>query len=100
MGADADTCASIEAKKKEAPTKRTVKRARRARKERVPGRTYRWMENCFLMKEVPDPRARLDKHLKSIGIWATCKLCLYKNPNVKALGVKTKKAIAHRGLDV
>ena len=100
LGADGDARGSIEAKKKEAPAKRTVKRARRARKERVPGRTYRWVENCFLTKEVPDPRAGVNKHLKPIGIWATCKLCLYKNPNVKALGVKTKKPIAHRGLDV
>ena len=43
------------------------------------------------MKEVLHPHARFNKHLKPIGIWATCKLCLYKNPNVKALGVKTKK---------
>ena len=90
LGADADARAFIEAKKKEAPTKRTAKHARRAKKERVPGQTYRWVENCFLTKEVPDPHARLNKHLKPIGIWATCKLCLYKNPNVKALGVKTK----------
>ena len=41
LGADGDARGSIEAKKKEAPTKRTVKRARRARKERVPSRTYR-----------------------------------------------------------
>ena len=91
LGTDGDARASIEAKKKEAPAKRTAKRARRARKERVPGRTYRWVENCFLTKEVPDPLARFNKHLKPIGIWATCKLCLYKNPNVKPLGVKTKK---------
>ena len=42
---------SIEAKKKEAPAKRTVKHARRTTKERVPGRTYRWVENCFYTKE-------------------------------------------------
>ena len=36
------------------------------------------------------PRAGHKKHLKPISIWATCKLCLYKNPNVKPLGVKTK----------
>ena len=41
LGTDGDARASIEAKKKEAPAKRTVKRARRARKERVHGRTYR-----------------------------------------------------------
>ena len=90
LGADGDARASIEAKKKEAPVKRTVKCARRTRKERVPGQTYRWVENCFHTKEVPDPRARHKKHLKPISIWATCKLCLYKNPNVKPLGVKTK----------
>ena len=90
MGVDGDARASIEAKKKETPVKRIVKRARRATKERVPSRTYRWVENCFITKEVPDPLATLHKHLKPIGIWATCKLCLYKNPNVKPLGVKTK----------
>ena len=90
LGADGDARGSIEAKKKEAPAKRTVKRARRARKERVPGRTCRWVENCFHTKEVPDPRAELKKHLKPIGIWATCKSCLHKNPNIKPLGVKTK----------
>ena len=35
LGADGDARASIEAKKKEAPAKRTVKRARRTKKERV-----------------------------------------------------------------
>ena len=84
LGADGDARGSIEARKKEALAKRTVKRARRTKKQRVPGQTYRWVENCFHMKEVLDPRARLKKHLKPIGIWATCKLCLYKNPNVKA----------------
>ena len=90
LGSDSDARASIEAKKKEALAKRTVKRARRTRKERVPSRTYRWVENCFHTKEVPDPCAGHKKHLKPISIWATCKLCLYKNPNVKPLGVKTK----------
>ena len=37
LGADGDAHGSIEAKKKKAPVKRTVKCARRARKERVPG---------------------------------------------------------------
>ena len=41
LGADGDARASIEAKKKEAPAKRSVKCARRTRKECVPGRTYR-----------------------------------------------------------
>ena len=100
LDADGDARASIEAKKKETPVKRIVKRARRATKERVPGRTYRWVENCFQTKEVLEPCTGLKKPLKPIGIWATCKLCLYKNPNVKPLGVKTKKPIAHRGLDV
>ena len=48
LGADGNARGSIEAKKMEAAVKRTVKRARRARKERVPGRTYRWVENCFI----------------------------------------------------
>ena len=62
LGADSDTCGSVEAKKKEALTKRIVKRARRTRKESVLGRTYTWVENCFHMKEVPDPCAGLKKH--------------------------------------
>ena len=37
LGANGDARGSIEAKKKEAPVKRIVKRARHARKERVPG---------------------------------------------------------------
>ena len=90
LGADGDARASIEAKKKEAPAKRTVKRARRARKDRVPGRTYRWVENCFHMKEVLDPRTRLKKHLKPIGIRATCKLCLYKNPQRQTVRCEDK----------
>ena len=44
----------------------------------------------FNKKEVPEPRAGLKKHLKLIAIYATCKLCLYKNPKAKAYGVKTK----------
>ena len=90
LGTDGGARASIEAKKKEAPAKRTVKCARRTKKERVFGRTYRWVKNCFHTKEVPDPCAGHKKHLKPISIWATCKLCLYKNSNVKPLGVKTK----------
>ena len=45
LGADGDTCGPIETNKKEALAKRILKRARRARKERVLGRTYRWVEN-------------------------------------------------------
>ena len=90
LDADGDACACIEANNKEAPVKRIVKCARPTRKERVPGRTYRWVETCFHKKEVPDVRAGLKKHLKPIAIWATCKLCLYKNPKAKAYGVKTK----------
>ena len=48
------------------------------------------MENCSHKKEVADPCARFKKHPKPIAIWATCKLCLYKNPKAKAYGVKTK----------
>ena len=59
LGTDGDAQGSIEAKKKEAVAKRTVKRPRRTRKERVPSQTYRWVENCFLTKEVPDPHEGL-----------------------------------------
>ena len=48
------------------------------------------MENGFYKKEVPDPRVGLKKHPKPIAIWATCKLCLYKNPEAKVYGEKTK----------
>ena len=50
LGADGDARASIEAKKKEALAERTVKCARRARKEHAPGRPYRWVENCLETK--------------------------------------------------
>ena len=50
LGADGDARGYIEAKKKEAPAKRTVKRARRTKKQCVPGRTYRWVENCLETK--------------------------------------------------
>ena len=50
LGADGDARGSIEAKKKEALAKRTVKRARRTKKQCVPGRTYRWVENCLETK--------------------------------------------------
>ena len=46
------------------------------------------LRNCFHAEEVP--RVGHKKLLKPISIWATCNLCLYKNPNVKPLGVKTK----------
>ena len=50
LGADGDARGSIEAKKKEAPAKRTVKRARRTKKQCVPGRAFRWVENCLETK--------------------------------------------------
>ena len=40
LDANGDARACIEANKKETPAKRTVKCARRTRKEHVPGRTY------------------------------------------------------------
>ena len=87
---DSDALACIEVKKKEAPVKRIVKRARHTKTKRVPSRTYRWVENCFCKREGPDPHAGLKKNPKPIAIWATCKLCLYKNPKAKAYGVKTE----------
>ena len=50
LGADGNARGHIDTKKKEAPAKRTVKRSRRTRKERAPGRTYRWVENCLETK--------------------------------------------------
>ena len=90
LGAEGDAPACIEAKKKEAPTKRNVKSAKRTKRERAPGQTYKWVEKCYDMKTVLDKRPGLKKKLKVIGIWATCKLCSYKNPDAKAYGVKTK----------
>ena len=40
--------------------------------------------------EVQAPRVGLKKHPKPIAIWATSKLCLYRNLKAKAYGVKTK----------
>ena len=44
LGADGDARGHIETKKKEAPAKRTIKRAERTKKERAPGRTCRWVD--------------------------------------------------------
>ena len=59
MGADGDARGSIEAKKKEAPTRRTVKCARHTKKQRVPGRTYRWVENCLEAKPSLDAQVSM-----------------------------------------
>ena len=50
LGADGNARGHIETKKKEAPAKRIVKHAGCTRKERAPGRTYRWVENCLETK--------------------------------------------------
>ena len=43
----------------EAPTKRTMKHARRTKKQRVPGRTYRWVENCLEAKPSLDAQVSM-----------------------------------------
>ena len=59
LGADGDARGSIEAKKKETPMKRTVKCARCTKKQRVPGRTYRWVENCSEAKPSLDAQVSM-----------------------------------------
>ena len=90
LGADSDALACIEANKKETPAKRNVKRAKRTKRERVPGQTYKWVEKCYDVKKVLDQRPRLKKRSKVVGIWATCKLCKYQNPDARAYDFKTK----------
>ena len=90
VGANGDAPACIEAKKKEALAKRNVKRAKRTKRERVPGQTYKWVEKCYDVNKVLDKRLGLKK-LKVIAIWATCILCKYKSPDTRAYDVKTKK---------
>ena len=60
LGADGDARGSIEAKNvKEAPAEEDCQTCKNVpRKERVPSQTYRWVENCFHTKEVPDPCGR------------------------------------------
>ena len=66
-----------------------MKRAKRTKRERVPSQTYKWVEKCYDVKKVVEKRPKLKKP-KVIGIWATCILCRYKNPDAKAYCVKTK----------
>ena len=91
LGPDYDASAWIEAKdvKKEPPTKKNVKRAKRTTRERLPGHTYKWVLPCYDVKEVSKPCPGYKKP-KVLAIWATCKLCRYKDPDFKAFGVKTK----------
>ena len=89
LGANGDAPACIEANKKETPAKRNVKRAKRIKRERVPGQTYKWVEKCYDVNKVVDKRPGLKKS-KVIAIWATCILCRYKNLDARAYGVKTK----------
>ena len=89
MGADGDAPTCIESNKKEAPTKRNVKRAKRTKRERVLGQTYQWVEKCYDVNKLVDKRPGVKKP-KVIGIEATCILCRYKNPDASAYGVKTK----------
>ena len=89
LGPDGDAPTCIEANKKEAPAKRNVKRAKRTKRERLLGQTYKGVEKCYDVKKVLDKRLGLEKP-KVIGIWAACKLCRYKNPDARAYGVKTK----------
>ena len=91
LGADSDAPTCIKGNKKEAPVKRNVKRAKRTKRERVPGQTYKWVEKCYGVKKEVDNHLGLKK-LKVTAIWATCILCRYKNLDAKAYGVKTKIA--------
>ena len=91
LGVDGDARGSIEAKKKEAPMKRIVKRARRARKERVPGRTYRWVENCFHTKEVLEPCTGQKKPLKPDWNMGNLQIVLVQKPQRQTVGCEDKK---------
>ena len=66
-----------------------MKRQKRTMRERGPVQTYKWVVPCYDMKKVSKPRPRYKKD-QVLTIWATCKLCKYKNPDFKAFGVKTK----------
>ena len=58
-GADSDAPACIEANKKETLVKRNVKLAKRTKRERVLGQTYKWVEKCYDMNKVVDKRLGL-----------------------------------------
>ena len=89
LGADGDASTCIEANRKEALAKRNVKRAKLTKREYVSGQIYKRLEKCYDVKKVVDERLGLKKP-KVIGIWATCILCRYKNPDARAYGVKNK----------
>ena len=91
QGPDCDAPACVDAKnvQKGSAAKRNVKRQKRTTRERGPGQTYKWVIPCCDMKEVSKPCPGYKKD-QVLAIWATCKLCKYKNPDFKAFGVKTK----------
>ena len=89
LGANGDAPACIEDNKKEAPAKRNVRHAKRTKRERLLGQTYKWVEKFYDVNKVLDQCPGLKKP-KVTRIWATCILCRYKNPDARAYGVKTK----------
>ena len=86
---DAPACADDKNVKKEPAAKRNVKRKKRTRRERGPSQTYKWVVPCYNVNEVSKLHPGYKKD-QVLTIWATCKLCKYKNPDFKAFGVKTK----------
>ena len=101
LGTDRDAPACIQANdvKKEPPAKRNVKRPKHTVREPGPDQIYRWVLPCYNVDIVNEPCPR-HKKLKLFSIWATCKLCKYKNAYFRAFGVKTKFLIGYRSLDV
>ena len=91
LGPHCDAPACIDAKnvKKEPATKKNMKRQKRTTREHGPIQTYKWVVPCYGMNKMSKPHPGYKKD-QVLPIWATCKLCKYKNPDFKAFGVKTK----------
>ena len=101
LGPDCDAPACIDAKnvKKELAAKRNVKRPKRTTGECGPDQTYKWVVPCYDVNKVSKPRPGYEKD-QVLTIWATCKLCKYKNPDFKAFSAKAKISNCASWLDV
>ena len=86
---DAPACVNAKNMKKEQTAKRNVKRQKRTSRDYEPVQTYKWVLPCFDMNEVSKQRPGYKKD-QVLAIWATSKLCNYKNPDFKAFDVKSK----------
>ena len=101
LGPDCDALACVDAKnvKKELEAKRNMKRQNCTMRECGFGQTYKWVVSCCNMNKLSKLCLGYKKNQVLI-IWATCKLCKYRNPDFKAFGVKTKILNMHHCLDV